>query len=93
MPLRPNWFRFDSFVREVEGDFSLPESLMNNRGKLIFLSMGTIGSADVSLMVKLIEILKDSPHRFIVSKGALGDKYELPDNMWGKNSVPQTKVR
>ncbi|CAG2118170.1 unnamed protein product, partial [Medioppia subpectinata] len=37
-------------------------------------------------------ILSKSNHKFIVSKGLLGDTYELADNMWGENSVPQTKV-
>jgi UDP:flavonoid glycosyltransferase YjiC (YdhE family) len=92
-PLRPNWFRFDSFIRETKETFILPESFKTRKGKLVYLSMGTIGSADVSLMTRLVDILKDSPNKFIVSKGVLGDKYRLPDNMWGQNSLPQTKVK
>jgi UDP:flavonoid glycosyltransferase YjiC (YdhE family) len=51
-----------------------------------------MGSVDVELMKRLVEILAKSPHKFIVSKGLLHDKYELADNMWGERSVPQTKV-
>ena len=36
--------------------------------------------------------LSDSPHRFIISKGTLGDEYVLPDNCLGDNYVPQTAV-
>ncbi|CAG2109691.1 unnamed protein product [Medioppia subpectinata] len=35
---------------------------------------------------------KQDQHKIIVSKGVLGDTYELADNMWGEKSVPQTKV-
>jgi UDP:flavonoid glycosyltransferase YjiC (YdhE family) len=54
--------------------------------------MGSIGSADLSLMKRLIEILGKSPHRFIISKGPLGDEYSLADNMWGEKMVSQVKV-
>ena len=51
-----------------------------------------MGSVSVPLMQRLIEILAKSPHNVIVSKGVFGDTYQLPDNMWGQNYVPQTKV-
>jgi len=37
-------------------------------------------------------VLAKTPHRYIVSKGPLHDTYELADNMWGAQQVPQTKV-
>jgi len=43
-------------------------------------------------MKRLVNILSKTKHKFIVSKGFLGETYELPDNMWGEKSVPQTKV-
>ena len=43
-------------------------------------------------MKKLINYLADLPHRFIVAKGMHGDQYDLPDNCWGENFVPQTAV-
>ncbi|CAG2105980.1 unnamed protein product [Medioppia subpectinata] len=49
-------------------------------------------SANVDLMKRLVSILSISQHKIIVSKGVLGDTYELADNMWGEKSVPQTKV-
>jgi UDP:flavonoid glycosyltransferase YjiC (YdhE family) len=91
-PNPPNWHRFDAFVRITNETFEFPEKLKNLPGKLIYFSMGTIGCSELGLMKRLIEILAKSPHRFIVSKGPLADKYELADNMWGAATVPQTKV-
>ncbi|CAF1190757.1 unnamed protein product [Rotaria sp. Silwood1] len=95
--LRPSplkWFRCNASVRtsESKDEFQLSENLTNKPGKLIYMSMGTIGSADLLLMKRLIEILGKSPHRFIISKGPLGDEYSLPDNMWGEKVVPQIKI-
>jgi UDP:flavonoid glycosyltransferase YjiC (YdhE family) len=91
-PNPPNWHRFDAFVRHTDETFEIPENLKNKPGKLIYFSMGTIGSSELGLMKRLIKILAKSPHRFIVSKGPFADKIVLPDNMWGAKSVPQTKV-
>jgi len=96
-PLPDKWFRIDAFIREGEEEFKLPEKLaknqnINDSGKLIYLSLGSMGSVDVNLMKRLIAILSKSSHKFIVSKGPLHDQFELADNMWGERSVPQTKV-
>lgn len=91
-PLK-RWQRCDSMVRDQQaGKFKLPEKLTNKRGKLIFLSLGSIASADLQLMKRLTEILAESPNRFIICKGPLHDQYELPDNMWGDKFVPQLEV-
>jgi len=91
-PMPPNWFRVDTFHRKTEEEFKIPEQLLKRTGKLIYLSMGTIGSADIELMKKLVKILSKTSHRYIVSKGPFYDKFELADNMWGQKSVPQTNV-
>ncbi len=91
--LPSNWHRFDCFMRSAEKEnFEIPEKLRNKSGKLIYLSMGSMGGADVELMKRLVSILSKSKHRFIVSKGPLHDQYELADNMWGEKTVPQIKV-
>ena len=41
---------------------------------------------------RLIDILAYSQHKFIVSKGPKHQQIELPDNMWGQQSVPQIQV-
>ena len=43
-------------------------------------------------MKRLIGILAESKHRFIVSKGPKHKQIELPDNMWGQQSVPQIQI-
>ena len=88
-----NFERFDHFKRSgVEEVFEIPEQLKAKSGKLIFVSMGSMGSGNVPLMKRLVAILSKSKHRFIVSKGAFGDRYELADNMWGEKYVPQIKI-
>jgi MGT family glycosyltransferase len=59
---------------------------------LIYLSLGSLGSADVSLMKGLVAVLADTPHRYIVSKGPQHADYDLAPNMWGGEFLPQTKI-
>ena len=91
-PLGPAWHRLDSCVRAVETTFSLPDRLADSAGSLVYLSLGSLGSADVELMRRLVEVLSSSPHRFIVSKGPQHDELELADNMWGEEFLPQPAI-
>ena len=94
-PIPDKWARADCFERKGEQEFKVPEKVKNwieNKEKIIYMSLGSMGSINVELMQRLVQILSKSVHKFIVSKGLLGDRYELADNMWGQNSVPQTKV-
>jgi len=91
-PLPHNWTRVDGFVRTTDDTFEIPESLRGRPGKLVFLSMGSLGCANLELMTRVTAILGKSEHKFIVAKGPLHDKYDLPDNMWGQQFVPQTAI-
>lgn len=91
-PLGSSWHRLPSSVRTTDEPFELPAQLQGGDGALIYLSLGSLGSADVDLMRRLVAVLGDTPHRYIVSKGPLHDTYDLPDNMWGDHQVPQTNV-
>ncbi|XP_054152591.1 UDP-glucuronosyltransferase 1A9-like [Oppia nitens] len=92
-PLPDNWYRFDNFMRQdLSEPFELPIQLSGKQGKVIYFSMGSVGAVDVNNMKRLIAILEKSQNVFIVSKGPLGDEYDLSDNMWGQPSVPQTQV-
>ncbi len=91
-PLGPTWHRLDSSVRETEEPFDVPRSLRDGDGALVYLSLGSLGSADVELMRRLVDVLSRTPHRYIVSKGPRADELELPDNMWGEARVPQTSI-
>jgi MGT family glycosyltransferase len=92
--LGPNWHRLDSSVRNTDAEFELPTELAEagDGSALIYLSLGSLGSADVELMQRLVDILAKTPHRYIVSKGPLHDTYDVADNMWGAQQVPQTTV-
>ena len=93
-PLDSSWHRLDSSVRDTDADFEVPAEIANDNdgSALIYLSLGSLGSADVELMQRLIDVLAKTPHRYIVSKGPLHDTYDVADNMWGAQQVPQTKV-
>ncbi len=72
---------------------SLPDRLADSEGSLVYLSLGSLGSADVELMRRLVEAaLRARPHRFIVSKGPQHDELELADNMWGEEFLPQPAI-
>jgi MGT family glycosyltransferase len=88
------WVRLDSSVRATDAAFDVPASIADRPAgsALIYLSLGSLGSADVDLMRRLVAVLADTPHRFIVSKGPQHADYELAPNMWGAEFVPQTTI-
>jgi MGT family glycosyltransferase len=90
-PPATTWQRVDSSVRREDGSFELPESL-HGEGALVYLSLGSLGSADVELMNRLTSVLAESEHRFIVSMGPLADRVRLGPNMWGAELLPQPQV-
>jgi MGT family glycosyltransferase len=91
-PLGPTWHRLDSSVRETDGTWELPEHLRDRDGALIYLSLGSLGSADVGLMQRLVDLLGQTGHRVIVSKGPLHEQIRLHDNMTGDAFLPQPAI-
>jgi MGT family glycosyltransferase len=91
-PLDQSWHRVESCVRASDASFEIPEQLRGGDGGLVYLSLGSLGSADVDLMKRLVDVLGRTPHRYIVSKGPQADQYELAENMWGEEFVPQPSV-
>ncbi|CAG2167328.1 unnamed protein product [Oppiella nova] len=92
-PIPDKHLQLDNLMRKDKGSaFYIPVPLLDKPGKLIYLGLGSMVSSDLANMKRLIAILGKSRHRFIVSKGPLHDKYDLPDNMWGQQSVPQIQV-
>jgi MGT family glycosyltransferase len=90
-PLAPTWHRIDTCVRDVAEPFEVPTALGAD-GALVYLSLGSLGSADVDLMRRLVDVLSRSPHRFIVSKGPQHTEFELAPNMWGGEYLPQPAI-
>jgi MGT family glycosyltransferase len=88
-PLGPAWHRIDTCVRDGAGAADLPGDVLEGDGSLIYLSLGSLGSADTALMQRLCDALADTPHRYIVSKGPQHDQIELRANQWGGEYLPQ----
>ena len=93
-PLDATWHRMDSSVRETDEHYVVPPEVADRPegSALIYLSLGSLGSADVDLMKRLVDVLGRTPHRFIVSKGPQASEYELADNMVGAEFLPQTTL-
>jgi MGT family glycosyltransferase len=90
-PLATTWHNLQASVRTTDAPYDLPEAL-RGKGPLVYLSLGSLGSADVGLMRTLIAELTDGPYRVIVSKGPQHDQFELAPNMSGAEFLPQTSI-
>jgi len=95
-PLGPTWHRLGSCVRSTSETWSLPDSLgagaNGHDGALLYLSLGSLGSADVALLQRLVDILGKTRHRVVVSKGPLANQLRLPGNMAGEAFLPQPAI-
>jgi MGT family glycosyltransferase len=91
-PLGESWHNLGSSVRTTDAPWSPPEELADGEGRLIYVSLGSLGSGDVPLMRRLVEALAATPHRYVVSKGPQHEEYELADNMVGEEFLPQVSV-
>ena len=90
-PLDATWHNVQTSVRTSE-PWELPEHLREGPGALLYLSLGSLGSADVELMQRLVDILGETRHRVIVSKGPLAEQIRLHDNMCGEGYLPQPAI-
>jgi MGT family glycosyltransferase len=91
-PLGPTWHNLESSVRTTDAEWKLPPELADGDGALVYVSLGSLGSGDVPLMKRLVEVLAETPHRYIVSMGPQHSEYELADNMAGEEFLPQVSV-
>ncbi|MGN6635224.1 MAG: glycosyltransferase [Oryzihumus sp.] len=92
--LGATWHRLESSVRATDAELALPDVLTDRPegSALVYLSLGSLGSADVDLMKRLVDVLSRTPHRYIVSTGPCHREYELAENMWGREFLPQTTI-
>jgi MGT family glycosyltransferase len=91
-PLGSTWHNLQASVRATDPAWELPEKLRDGEGPLLYLSLGSLGSADVALMEKLVAELAEAPYRVVVSKGPQASEFELADNMDGAEFLPQTEI-
>jgi MGT family glycosyltransferase len=90
--LGPHWHNLEACVRATDAAWDVPEAMADGEDPLIYLSLGSLGSADVPLMRRLISSLADQPYRVIVSKGPQAKEIELAGNMAGAEFLPQTSI-
>jgi MGT family glycosyltransferase len=94
VPLPGRWLQLESAIAPTQkvANFALPDHFNQLPGRLIYFSMGSLFSAYLPLMQRLLNMIAQIPHRFIVSKGPLGDNLTMPDNCWGENFLDQKAV-
>ncbi len=83
------WLALQSCVRAEHESWSPPPG----EGPLVYLSLGSLGAADVELMQHLIDSL--APHRDLrvtVSLGPQHDQLRLPEHFSGAEYLPQPEV-
>jgi MGT family glycosyltransferase len=88
-PLPPTWHNLQTSVRATDDAWQPP---VRDGERLVYLSLGSLGSADVELMRELVALLAGTPHRYVVSRGPRHDEYALADNMIGAEFLPQASV-
>jgi MGT family glycosyltransferase len=91
-PLGDTWHNLQASVRATDAAYALPDGFRDGSAPLLYLSLGSLGSADVELMRTLIAELADAPYRVIVSKGPQHDLFQLADTMTGAEFLPQTSI-
>jgi MGT family glycosyltransferase len=91
-PLGGTWENLQSSVRATDAPWELPPVLAEREGPLVYLSLGSLGSADVELMQRLVDTLADAPYRMIVSEGPQHELLRLPETMAGEEFLPQTSI-
>ncbi|MGZ5318997.1 MAG: glycosyltransferase, partial [Actinomycetota bacterium] len=90
-PLDATWHRLQSTVRTSDAPFDVQEHLPGD-GKVVYLSLGSLGCMDAALMQRLIDALGTTGHRTIVSMGPLKDQMTLGPNMYGDQFLPQPSI-
>jgi len=89
--LAATWHRLQSTVRTGEAPFDVAEQVPGT-GKVVYLSLGSLGCMDVGLMQRLIDAMASTEHRTIVSMGPLKDQMTLGPNMYGDEFLPQPSI-
>ncbi|MBN9609693.1 MAG: glycosyl transferase [Actinobacteria bacterium 69-20] len=93
-PLDATWHRMDSSVRETDEPWALPARFADRSGGrgVIYLSLGSLGGADIGLLQRLIDLLGGTQHHVIVSMGPRAKEIRLAGNMVGAEFLPQTSI-
>ena len=92
-PLDPNRFQYlEGCVRE-DSPFEVPAFEVNSESPLIYASFGTLGSSDIQLMQRLIDVLGKLPYRVLLNVGDYIEQYKnVPKNIYIAAWYPQPSV-
>ena len=88
-PLVSTWRQLGSCVRRPD---QAPGPVRGPGRALLYLSLGSLGSADVALMQGLIDTLAETDHFVVVSMGPQHEELRLAPNMTGEEFLPQPSI-
>ena len=91
-PLGERWVNLETSVRGTDEPWQPPLGFITGEDPLVYLSLGSLGSADVELMQRLIDTLADTRYHVIVSMGPQHQELKLADNMTGEEFLPQVQI-
>jgi len=83
------WQRLGSCVRRPD---QVPGHVQGPGRAVLYLSLGSLGSADVALMQKLIDTLGETDYSVVVSMGPQHEELRLAANMTGDEFLPQPAI-
>jgi MGT family glycosyltransferase len=83
------WQRLGSCVRRPD---QVPGHVQGPGRDVLYLSLGSLGSADVGLMQRLIDTLGETDYAVVVSMGPQHDELRLAPNMTGQEFLPQPAI-
>jgi MGT family glycosyltransferase len=91
-PLDPPTTLYLNGCVRAEADYAVPV-LPDNRGPLVYLSFGSLGSIDTALIDRMIRVFGTIAARFLVNVGGGLDAYhQVPDNVFLGSWFPQPSV-
>ncbi|TML45039.1 MAG: glycosyl transferase [Actinobacteria bacterium] len=88
-PLGSQWNRLGSCVRRAD---PVAGHLRGPGRAVLYLSLGSLGSADVGLMQRLIDTLGKTEYSVVVSMGPQHEELKLASNMTGEEFLPQPAI-
>jgi len=91
--LDPKRFQYlDGCVRD-EGKYTVPKFKASEGKPLIYVSFGSLGSADIDLYKRMLKLFGRLPYRFLMNVGEYMDQYtEVPGNVHLDKWYPQPAV-
>jgi MGT family glycosyltransferase len=92
-PLNPKQFQYLEGCVRSEGTYKVPAFAANGDKPLIYVSFGSLGSADVDLYKRMIALFGRLPYRFLMNVGDhIGQYSDVPPNVHLEKWYPQPAV-